>query len=209
MLGVLALAIVVLIPRDTRADSFALAALGDNIYAGRVVEFSGSGFTPDGRVSSWATAPDGSVLSGPATFADDAGNFTISFDIPAATEGGQWAMTAFDWQTQIPVFASFNVIGRPADTARRMGWSAPEEGPFGSTFAFAAVGFDPNETVSYWITAPDATIAAAYPASATANDQGRVDITWTTPASGLSGTWVLTIQGIDSDNARGIAFDIR
>lgn len=209
MLGVLALAIVVLIPRVTRADSFALATLGDNIYAGRSVEFSGSGFTPGGRVSSWATAPDGTVVGGPTTFADDAGNFTFSFQVPAATEGGQWAMTAFDWQTQIPVFASFNVIGRPADTARRMGWSVPAEGPFGSTFAFAAVGFDSNETVSYWITAPDTTIAAAYPAGATANDQGRVDITWTTPAEGLSGSWVVTIQGLNSGNARGIAFDIR
>src|SRR5258706_535277 len=55
----------------------------------------------------------------------------------------------------------------------------------------------------------DGQIHAAYPSGAQANRDGRVDINWTAPRDALTGTWVITIQGLKSNVARGVPFEIR
>ncbi|MFL5807584.1 MAG: hypothetical protein ACJ8CR_38390, partial [Roseiflexaceae bacterium] len=104
---------------------------------------------------------------------------------------------------------AFDVMGSAPATAEPQAAVAPLAGPPGTTFTFAALGYDEKEKVSYWFTGPDGQIHAAYPSGAQANRDGRVDINWTAPSDALIGTWVITIQGLDSNVARAVPFEIR
>jgi hypothetical protein len=117
-------------------------------------------------------------------------------------------MTAYGLASKTPVVAYFDVIGRAADTSPQAA-VAPPSGPPGTTFAFAALGYDDKEKISYWLTGPDGKVFAAYPERVSANHDGRVDITWTSPPNAQTGTWVITIQGLHSNLARAVPFEIR
>jgi hypothetical protein len=105
--------------------------------------------------------------------------------------------------------AFFDVNGRAPEAAVPPAMVAPESGPPGTRFAFAAFGYEKNERVSYWLTGPDGKVHAAYPDSATTTNEGRVDVIWIAPPDALPGTWVITIQGLTSNRARGVPFEIR
>jgi hypothetical protein len=180
------------------------------VDAGQTIAFSGSGFTPGERVVTWATAPDQAVIGGPyADASQNGGQIAFRFTMPASALGGRWAMTAYGLASKVPVVAFFEVNGRAPDAAVPPGAVAPESGPPGTRFAFAAFGYEKKERVSYWLTGPDGKVHAAYPDSATTTSEGRVDVIWTAPANALHGTWVITIQGLKSNRARGVPFEIR
>ena len=188
----------------------ALAAAQPAVDAGQSISFTGTGFTLGERVVTWATAPDQAVVSGNYVGADGAdGRITFSFQVPSGALGGRWAMTAYGQQSKTPVVAFFEVNGSAPTTTDPQAAVAPTVGPPGTVFAFAARGYDEDERISYWFTGPDGLVHAAYPDSAEANSKGRVDISWTAPADALRGTWVVTIQGLDSYVARGVPFEIR
>jgi hypothetical protein len=180
------------------------------VDAGQAIGFTGSGFTPGERVVTWATAPDQAVIGG--TYADagqNGGEIAFRFSVPANALGGRWAMTAYGLASKVPVVVFFDVNGRAPEAAVPPGAVAPESGPPGTRFAFAAFGYEKGERVSYWLTGPDGKVHAAYPDSATATSDGRVDVTWIAPPDALHGTWVITIQGLKSNRARGVPFEIR
>ena len=207
--GALLLALLAL-PGAARAESFTLAPTKPAVAAGQTIEFVGAGFTRGERVATWFTAPDQSVLGG--GFADavgDTGRVEVAFKVPKDAIGGRWAITAYGGVSKTPVVATFEVQGRDPATAAAQVAVAPPSGPPGTKFAFAALGFNGKELVSYWLTGPDGVIHAAYPERAKTNKDGRVDLTWTAPASALRGTWVITIQGLRSDVARGVPFRIQ
>jgi hypothetical protein len=180
------------------------------VDAGQTITFSGSGFMPGERVVTWATAPDQAVIGGPyADASQDGGQIAFRFSVPASALGGRWAMTAYGLASKLPVVAFFDVNGRAPAAAVPPGAVAPESGPPGTRFAFAAFGYEKRERVSYWLTGPDGKVHAAYPDSATTTSEGRVDVIWTAPADALHGTWVITIQGLKSNRARGVPFEIR
>jgi hypothetical protein len=180
------------------------------VTAGQTIAFAGAGFTPGERVVTWATAPDQAVIGGPYAGAErDDGRIGFSFTIPTDALGGRWAMTAYGLVSKVPVVAAFDVIGRSPDTATPPAAVAPQSGSPGTRFAFAAFGYAKKERVSYWFTGPDGKVHDAHPDSATTTSEGRVDIIWVAPPGALPGTWVITIQGLKSNRARGVPFEIR
>lgn len=76
----------------------------------------------------------------------------------------------------------------------------PQSGPPGTSFAFAAQGFNAGEKVGIWLTAPDqSTYGAGF--QATADDQGSIAgerIGITTDNSFADGIWSFNAQGVES-----------
>ncbi len=75
----------------------------------------------------------------------------------------------------------------------------PKSGPIGTDFYFQASNFEPNESVSVWMTSPDK--QQAIPLDDTqANDDGTVTKVKKIRTGHLSqqGVWIITAQGIDS-----------
>ena len=209
-IAVLLGAALLTLPNAALAADPALQPEQPTVEAGQTIAFTGSGFTPGERVVTWATAPDQAVIGGPYADAEqDGGQIAFRFTVPSDALGGRWAMTAYGRASKTPVVAFFDVRGRAPDTATPQAAVAPESGPPGTRFAFAAFGYEKRERVSYWLTGPDGKVHAAYPDSVTATNEGRVDIIWTAPPDAQPGIWVMTIQGLKSNRARGVPFEIR
>jgi len=201
---------VAVTPVAALAESFSLAPAQPSVAAGQTIEFAGAGFTPGERVASWLTAPDQAVLGGEFGIDADAdGRVELAFKIPKDAIGGRWAITAYGLLSQTPVIATFDVQGRDPASAGPQAAVAPQSGPPGTRFAFAAFGYRSKELVSYWFTGPDGAVHDAYPEGARTTKSGRVDIGWTAPLDAPRGTWVITIQGLKGNVARGVAFEIR
>jgi hypothetical protein len=204
------LLIFIALPGAVRAEGFSLVPQQPVVEAGQTITFVGMGFTRGERVVTWITTPDQSVIGGDYTGAEGAeGRVEIAFEVPKDAIGGRWALTAYDLESKTPVVATFEVQGRDPASAAPTALVAPPSGPPGTQFAFAAFGYKGEETVSYWLTGPDSLVHDAYPEGADANRDGRVDITWTAPPNTLPGIWVITIQGLKSNTARGIPFEVR
>ncbi len=206
----LALAVLlVVVPKGSRAADFGLAPIFPGAVAGQTIEFQGTGFEPGEQVSIWATAPDGSVLGGHTVRANLLGEARLTFQLPFNAIGGTWAMTAWGRRTQTPVITYFDVAGRSPEQAPPQGRVSPDAGPAGTTFTFTAIGFHDGEEVSYWITGPGNVIYDAFPRGTRANGLGQVTVSWTPPYGAPAGTFVMTLQGIRSGVARGIAFELQ
>jgi hypothetical protein len=210
IIGLLALLALLMQPEAARAQSFTLTPAQPSVAAGQTLNFVGTGFARDEKVAIWATAPDQTVIGGDFAFAkEDAGRIDVGFAVPRDAISGRWSLTAFGLATKTPVITTFEVQGRDPASATPQASVQPVSGPPGTEFMFAALGFDDEEKVSYWFTGPDGAIHGAYPRGDDSNRNGRVDIRWRAPADALRGTWVITIQGLESDVARGIPVEIR
>jgi len=200
--------VVLLTPVAASATGPSLTAPVPGVTAGKIIWFVAEGFTPGERIVFWITAPNQAVLSGDSEVVDNKGQADIGFRVPLNAMSGTWAITTYGTRSATPVVASFTVISLPGQGDDPLAAVAPEVGTPGTTFSFAATGFDPRERASYWFTAPDGSIFAAFNRVVISNDVGRVDISWASPTDAPHGTWVLTIQGINSGVARGIPFHI-
>ena len=209
--GLLVILLAVLaLPNAVQAEGFTFVPDQPSVAAGYWITFTGTGFTQGERVATWATACDQAVIGGETAVAKGAeGRIKVSFRVPKDAIGGRWALTAFGHTSQMPVVAAFDVAGRTAETAKPQAAVAPASGPPGTKFAFAALGFKSKEKVSYWFTGPGGIVQAAFPEQISSNKSGRVDLTWAVPADAPRGIWVITIQGIKSNVARGVAFEVR
>ena len=204
------LALLLALPNAALAASFTLTPEQPSVAAGQIININGSGFTRGEQVAIWATAPDQTVISGDFEFAQsDQGLIDIGFKVPDDALGGRWSLTAYGFSSKTPVITTFEVQGRDPATATPQATVAPASAAPGSEFTFAALGYRDGEKVSYWFTGPDNVIHAAYPEGDRANSDGRVDLSWRAPADAVRGTWVITIQGLNSGVARGIPFEIR
>jgi len=209
-IAALLLALLIALPIAAQAGGFTLQPIQPAVNAGASITFIGTGFIRGERVVTWATAPDQAVIGGDYAGANgDEGRIEVAFKIPASAIGGRWSMTAYGLQSKTPVVAAFDVIGRSPTSATSQAAVAPPSGPPGTTFAFAAFGYHDKEKVSYWFTGPDGKVYQAYPRGARTNHDGRVDINWTAPQDAPTGAWVVTIQGLESNIARGVPFEIR
>ena len=207
---IIALLALLALPDAALAQSFTLTPEQPSVAAGQTIGFVGTGFERDEKVAIWATAPDQTVIGGDFAFAKgDEGRIEFGFKVPKDSIGGRWSLTAYGFVTKTPVIATFEVQGRDPTTATPQASVAPSSGAPGTQFAFAALGFRSKEKVSYWFTGPDGKIYDAYPEGDKANSDGRVDITWRAPADAIHGIWVITIQGLRSNIARGVPFEIR
>jgi hypothetical protein len=178
------------------------------VEAGKRIRFIGNGFYRYERVDSWATDPTGAVIRGEYTKANGNGRVEITFDVPYEAIDGEWKLTARGDESRFPVWASFEVYGRPALTAEYLARVNPTQGPPGMVFAFSANGLKHHEDVSYWITDPAGEVVFANPRGTEANRHGRVDLEWVSPTDAMPGRWVMTLQGYESEEARAIPFII-
>jgi hypothetical protein len=208
--GSIIVLLAVLLALPSAALAATLTPAQPSVAAGQTININGSGFTRGEQVAIWATAPDQTVIGGDFEFAEgDAGLIDIGFEVPHDALGGRWSLTAYGFISKTPVITTFEVQGRDPATATPQATVAPMVGTPGTQFDFAALGYREKEKVSYWFTGPDNVIHAAYPEGDRANSDGRVDLSWQAPADAVRGTWVITIQGLNSGVARGIPFEIR
>ncbi len=208
----LLLAVTLLPISTTQAQSMTLAPERSSVEAGSTLRFIGRNFERGERVFWWTTNPSGAVLGGKQSEASrERGYVEIYLEVPEDADSGRWYLTAYGEESQEPVIASFMVIGYdpdPNDVDDFQIKVAPPTGPAGTEFAFAAKDYDDGEEISYWITAPDGSIYAAFPKGANADETGRVDLTWQVPYDAPRGIWIMTIQGYDSTVVRGIRFEV-
>jgi hypothetical protein len=203
----LLLAALLTVPAAKAQSQFTLTASAQVVDAGQSVDFVGTGFQ-DERVSYWATAPDGSVL-GSADNAAFGGEVRFSFQVPGDGLGGRWAMTAYGDQTKTPVITTFNVNGRDPSTAVPPATVWPANPVPGDTMSFGANGYKKQEHVSWWVTGPDNVVHDAGPEGTKANNSGEISFRWRLPEGSMPGTWVMTMQGVDSGVARAVSFQVQ
>jgi hypothetical protein len=201
------LAMLLLGAPAVRAADLSISPAQPSVQAGASLDFTGAGFTPHERVVTWATSPNQAVIGGTYADAEQDGSVAFNFQVPSSATSGRWAMTAYGLISKVPVIVTFEVIGQPPDITPQAA-VAPQSGPPGTRFAFAALGYKKKEKVSYWLTAPDGKVFAAYPEDATANTDGRIDLHWTSPANAPTGTWAITMQGLKSNVVRAVPFEI-
>jgi hypothetical protein len=79
---------------------------------GDTIRIDGASFLPGEAVSSWWTAPDGSVLEGPDMRADERGEIAAEVDAPLAAMPGQWALTVAGQQSQRQAIVRVELQGR-------------------------------------------------------------------------------------------------
>ena len=84
----------------------------------------------------------------------------------------------------------------------------PAEGPQGTTFSFTANGFKPNEKVSFWTGPVDSPPTDNGLRNHDADENGRVNWTWTAPSDATFGTWTMVAFGTESRSAQTITFTI-
>jgi hypothetical protein len=209
-LVLLMLSLLVSPTASAQSAPYTLAPVAPSVAAGSSLDFVGSGFVRGERVSSWATTPDQRVIGGSfATATGREGRIELAFDVPRDAVGGRWSLTVYGEVSQTPVVTTFEVIATTPDAGETPVITvAPPAGPRGTRFRFFAEGFDESERISYWFSGPDGSIIA-YPEDVDATEDGEVYFDWTAPASIVTGTWVITIQGKDSDVVRGIRFEIQ
>lgn len=209
LVGALFAVLALCLASPAQAAGYTLAPVDASVRVGQVMVFEGTGFVPGERVATWATSPDGGAVSGDYETTDhDTGALRVGFAVPKNGLNGRWSFTAFGETSKTPVITTFEVVGG-SDTQEFQAGAQPTSGPPGTVFAFAATGYDEKEQVSYWMTAPNGSVFAAYPKGDRADENGRVDFTWTAPADAPRGTWVMTIQGLGKRQvARAVRFEV-
>jgi hypothetical protein len=174
------------------------------VNMGATATFSGSGFTAGETINIWVTAPDSTVTPLQTISADGSGgaNGTTSFN-----SGGLWQVTMHGKDSAHEVVSRFYVPGGttpPTNTtttgSTTSSGSVPAGLPsgtqsttIGASVSFSGSGFNANEGIGIWVTAPDSTVT---PLDAGFAD-GAGNVTGST-AFGTVGLWQVTIHGKDS-----------
>lgn len=180
------------------------------IDAGKIITITGSGFWPGERVGTWVTGPDQTVYSAPAVYATQSqGTIESRFTIPGNAMGGRWHFTAYGETSKTAAVVAFDVIPNATADTRPVDTIEPPVGPRGTNFRFNVNGFRGSETYSYWFTRPDGTIAYAVPDKRETNKNGKASFNWTVPADEMPGIWTVTIQGIKSNRAKAVQFEVQ
>ncbi len=206
-LAVLLIGLIMLAPfRSIAEGGMTLQSEQESVRIGEQIAFVGTGFVANEQVTSWATNPVKGVVNGQHAAADSNGRVRVLFDVPDNGIGGQWSFTVRGERSHLTEVTTFFVHGHSPTSSEFQAKVYPPGGAPGTTFSFAATIFDDDEEVSYWVTDPNGEVYAGFHQGARSNGDGRVDIEWTAPTDVLSGRWVMTMQGYDSDEARAVPF---
>ena len=173
-------------------------AIGTPVAVGASITFSGTGFNANEIISVWETGPDGptsAVTPLPSLQADNNGAFTGSVFFPSA---GQWQVTAQGDVSGYKTISSFAVgttgaVSPPVTTGTAGGGFNGTPASIGVPVAFSGSGFNGNERISLWTTAPDTTTAALNGIQADGTGGFTTLVTFPTV-----GNWQVTAQGRDS-----------
>lgn len=84
----------------------------------------------------------------------------------------------------------------------------PPIGAPGTTFTFFALGFKPNERVSYWLNTPGGTTLGRPNYVTVAGETGRADWTWVAPSDAALGQWTMVAYGQASGAQQTVGFQV-
>ncbi len=190
------------------SPSSSATATGTQVGIGTSVAFSGTGFTANEAISAWETGPDAKVTALPGFHADNSGAFTTSVSFPSA---GQWQVTAHGITSSHEVISPFAVgtAGTASSSVNGPAAGAPPvptgtgtvggsgfngtAANIGAAVIFSGSGFNGNEQISLWMTAPDSTVTPL--SSVHADGSGAFTDSVTFPSAG---NWQVTAHGHDS-----------
>jgi len=179
----------------TTPPSNGSTATGTPVGVGVPITFTGTGFNANENISVWETPPDGSIpTTQPSIQADTTGTFTDSVSFPTA---GQWQVTAHGLVSGHEVIGHFAVgttAVSPVNTAP-IGGAGFNGTPasVGVAVTFSGTGFNGNELISLWTTAPDTTTAALVGIHADGVGNFTDDVIFPS-----AGNWQVTAHGHDS-----------
>jgi hypothetical protein len=170
---------------------------------GTIFSFSTAGLFPREKVGWWITAPDGAIYQGGVDVKADAeGRFSWEWVAPAAAPAGNWMAVLQGKRSDIERMIPFELVRDDAPPAATLETGVtPDSGPPGTVFTFTAIDLEPEESVSYWATAPDGTIYATPPEDTLrVNEEGVVSWSWTAPEDAMPGRWTMVIQSNYTDD---------
>lgn len=179
---------------------------------GTRLHFTASGFIAREQVSYWFTLPDGTTQGNAATYvvrADRRGQVAWTWRVPTDAQPGFWLMAAQGRETQLAPAVRFEIVpGRAGAQSARATSIVPATGEHGTRFSFFAPGFQPEETVGFWLNAPDGRIVGS-PDYQVVADAAGTRWTWNAPNDAQPGRWQMVARGSVSYRERVIPFDIR
>jgi len=182
---------------------------------GTTFKFFARGYDTDEIVRLWVFGPRGITFQGPSgdLYVDANGYVEWTWTAPQDMPEGAWNMVARGLDSNKQHVILFTIEYPPAAptlTPTPAPYAvAPPSGPRGTTFSFFAEGFAKQETLGYWLTAPDTSVIPIEQ-QITANDQGRADWQWTAPQDAQRGLWQMTIRPARSDSVNlNIVYTIR
>jgi len=109
--------------------------------------------------------------------------------------------------TALLVLSAVLALLAPAIAAAQDQIVDPPAGPAGTTFTFHISGFDDDERVGYWLSAPNGTTLAIDDRSTQATD-GLMTHSWTSRPGVPLGTWQFVAQGVNSGVQKVVTFQI-
>jgi hypothetical protein len=197
--------------------------------------FFAHGFNADETVYFWATDPAGKEYDRDErrVSSNEHGRADWYWMTPPDAPAGIWTMYAAGNTSGVQRTIYFEVLGsgpsantpvivpqappditptsEPFNPPSYMSTVAvdPPIGAPGSRFFFFATGFEPNEDVYFWAVSSDGTEYRKEKYHITANNNGRADWNWKTPADASQGTWQMYAQGENSLVRQVIPFDVR
>lgn len=182
---------------------------------GTTIKFHASGFDANEGVVFWLTTPSGSAVGlDERSKARDDGTLSETIDIDTTNfEHGIWAVTAQGMDSSKTAVGYFHIgstaqpVASSPDPGGGGGGGAapsnvnatvtPEVGPPNTSFRFDAGGFDGNEDIDFWLTAPDGN-AITFDHDEKSNDDGTIDTVVIDSNGFANGTWAMTAHGKES-----------
>jgi hypothetical protein len=168
---------------------------------GTTFSFFAEGFEQHEVVGWWPTTPQGRVLDGAVDVqTSKAGRLEWTWTAPPDAAPGTWTMTVQGKTSNLERVIRFEITGTDAPPPPPPPYSVtPEQGPPGTTFTFTAEGLVPGEDVGYWADNLRGTI---YPGDTelSADQEGRLEWTWTAPDDAPSGRWLMVVKSSTSDD---------
>lgn len=175
--------------------------------AGTRFEVTLTGFDTREQVQYWFSDPTGATLAeGEVTTRTNALGVAVwVWDSPPYAMPGQWTITAIGTRNRQMVQGSLTITGASAEPPGAR--VTPDAGTPGTTLSFYADGFEREEPVSWWATAPDRRI---YPGlvDQLASRTGVYTWTWTIPADALAGDWQMVVLGNGSRTEYRVPFRV-
>ncbi len=194
-------------PVSTEIPKGGLQVSPDSGFSGQIFQISGTGYTPGERISIWETNPLGYATTLSTTlYSDRDGNVGYSYQ-KYTFLGGIWSVTIHGMTSGVEKTGYLRLLVDSPGTTPAPDTSAnlqisPDHGTASTVINATGTNFLPNESYSFWLTAPDGTVYSRNPA--TVGSDGKFSFSYSIPAQ-QPGQWGLTVNG-NTSKRQAVAF---